>query len=115
MLAIGLGAAAVADVTFLNLRERSAELAALAACGWGRRQLGRLLGTVALITAASDAVLGGAAGLAAAASAFGLSGPVVAGAVLATVGGTAVALAATATVLARSSDRPLAAVLAADE
>jgi putative ABC transport system permease protein len=115
LLAIGLGAAAVADMTYLNLRERSAELAALAACGWGRAQLGRLLGTEGLITAVTGAVIGAAAGLAAAAVAFGISAPVIAGAVIAAAGGTIVALIGTVAVLASSSDRPLAAVLAADE
>jgi hypothetical protein len=51
LLAVGLGAAAVADVTYLNLRERAGELAALEASGWGRRQIGTLLSVEGLLTA----------------------------------------------------------------
>jgi putative ABC transport system permease protein len=115
LLAVGLGAAAVADVTYLNLRERAGELAALEASGWGRRQIGTLLTYEALLTALMGSVGGGAVGLLAAAIAFGLSWPVVGGAVAAAAGGTLVALAGTAAVLLFTSDRPLAAVLAADE
>jgi ABC-type lipoprotein export system ATPase subunit len=41
-LAIGLGGASVADVLYLNLRERAPEFAALAAMGWRRKHLVRL-------------------------------------------------------------------------
>jgi putative ABC transport system permease protein len=115
LLAIGLGAAAVADVTYLNLRERAGELAALAASGWGRREIGTLLGVEGLITAAVGSTAGAALGLVAAATAFGLTLPVFAAAVAAAAGGTIVALAGTAVILAFASDRPLAEVLAADE
>jgi putative ABC transport system permease protein len=114
LLAVGLGAASVADVTYLNLRERAGELAALAATGWGSAQLGRLLGTEALVTAFVGSVTGAAAGLAAAGYAFGMSGLVVVGAVAAAAGGTVVALAGTAGVLAIAARRSLAPVLAAD-
>ncbi|MHB1595224.1 MAG: FtsX-like permease family protein [Streptosporangiaceae bacterium] len=115
LLAVGLGAAAVADVTYLNLRERSAELGALAACGWGRAQIGRLLGIEALVTAAAGSLVGAAIGLAAAATAFGLSGQVLAGAVVAAVAGTVVALVGSALILVFSARQPLTAVLAVDE
>ena len=115
LLAVGLGAAAVADVTYLNLRERAGELAALEASGWGRRQIGTLLSVEGLLTALVGAIGGGSVGLIAAAIAFGLSWPVIAGAAAAAAGGTLVALAGTAAVLLFTSDRPLAAVLAADE
>jgi hypothetical protein len=115
LLAVGLGAAAVADVTYLNLRERAGELAALAASGWGRRQIGGLLAVEGLITALVGAVGGGAVGLVVAAVAFGVSLSVVAGAAAAAAGGTVVALVGTAAVLLFTADRPLAAVLAADE
>jgi putative ABC transport system permease protein len=39
VLVIALGGAAVADVLFLNLRERAPELASLRATGWERREL----------------------------------------------------------------------------
>ena len=115
LLAVALGAAAVADVTYLNLRERAGELAALEASGWGRRQIGVLLTVEGLFTALVGAVGGGAVGLVAASIAFGLSWPVIGGAAAAAAGGTVVALAGTAAVLLFTSDRPLAAVLAADE
>jgi putative ABC transport system permease protein len=115
LLAVGLGAASVADVTYLNLRERAGELAALEASGWGRRQIGVLLTIEGLFTALIGAIGGGAVGLAAAGIAFGLTLPVVGGAAVAAVVGTVVAVAGTAVVLRFTSDRPLAAVLAADE
>ncbi len=115
LLAVGLGAAAIADVTYLNLRERAGELAALAASGWGRREIGTLLGVEALVTAAVGSIAGAAVGLVAAATAFGLIAPVILAALAAAVGGTALALAGTAAILALASDRPLAEILAADE
>lgn len=115
LLTVGLSAVAVADLTYLNLRERAGELAALSASGWGRLQLARLLATEAVITAMSGAVVGAAGGLAIAATAFGVSLAVVIAAVIAAAGGTAVALAATALVLMFTAGRPLTAVLAMDE
>jgi hypothetical protein len=115
LLTIALSAAGIADVTYLNLRERSGELAALAASGWGRAQLGRLLATESLITAVIGSVAGAATGLAIADAAFGLSARIVGAAAATTLGGTTVALAATITVLICTSGRPLTAALAADE
>lgn len=115
LLTIALSAVGVADLTYLNLRERAGELAALAASGWGRRQLGRLLAGEAVVTAAAGSVAGAATGLAVAGVAFGLTLPVLATAAIAAAGGTAVTLAAVSTVLLLTSRRPLAAVLAADE
>ena len=115
LLTIALSAGGVADLTYLNLRERAGELAALAASGWGRRQLGRLLTGEAVVTAGTGSVAGAAIGLTVAGVAFGLTLPVLATAALAAVGGTAVTLVAVITVLLFTSGRPLAAVLAADE
>jgi putative ABC transport system permease protein len=115
VLTIALSAVAIADLTYLGLRERAGELAALAASGWGRAQLGRLLATEAVITAVAGSLVGGAAGLAVAATAFGLSMAIVLAAIGAAVGGTVVALAATTVVLTFTAGRPLAAVLATDE
>ena len=115
LLTIALSAAGIADVTYLNLRERAGELAALAASGWGRPQIGRLLASEAVVTAMAGSLAGGGAGLALAGVAFGLTLPVAAVAAAAAAGGNAVAIAATITVLACTSGRPLAAVLAADE
>ncbi len=115
LLAVGLGAAAVADVTYLNLRERAGELAAMEASGWGRRQIGVLLAIEGLLTALLGAIGGAAVGLVVASIAFGLSLPVIGGAAAAAAIGVVVALSGTAAVLRLTSDRPLAAVLAADE
>jgi len=115
LLTIALSAVGIADVTYLNLRERAAELAALAASGWSRPQLGRLLATESVLTAVLGSVAGGAVGLGIAGYAFGLSGLVVAVTIAAAAGGTAVALIATIAVLIFSTGRPLAAVLAADD
>ena len=115
LLTIALSAGGVADLTYLNLRERAGELAALAATGWGRRQLSRLLTSEAVVTAGTGSVAGAAIGLTVAGAAFGLTLPMLATAALAAAGGTAVSLAAVHTVLLFTSGRPLAAVLAADE
>jgi hypothetical protein len=115
LLTIALSAAGIADLTYLTLRERAGELAALAASGWGRRQLGRLLTSEAVVTALTGAVAGAAIGLTVAGVAFGLTLPVLATAVIAAAGGTAVTLAAVIAVLLFTSGRPLAVVLAADE
>jgi putative ABC transport system permease protein len=115
LLTIALSAAGLADLTYLNLRERAGELAALAAAGWGRLQLGHLLTSEAVVTALTGAVVGATIGLTVAGVAFGLTLPVLATAAIATAGGTAVTLAAVIAVLLFTSGRPLAAVLAADE
>jgi putative ABC transport system permease protein len=115
LLTIVLSAVGLADLTYLNLRERAGELAALAASGWGRRQLGRLLTSEAVVTAVTGSVAGAAIGLTVAGAAFGLTLPVLATAAIAAAGGTAVTLVAVITVLLFTSGRPLAAVLAADE
>ena len=114
LLTIVLSAAGIADVTYLNLRERAGELAALAACGWGRRQLGRLLASEALVTPAAGAVAGAAIGLLLASLAFGPSWPVIAVAIVSAAGGITVAVLATIAVLTLTSGRSLAAVLATD-
>ena len=62
-----LGVAAVADVLFLNLRERAEELTTLEAGGWDDRALGRLVAFEGLWIGALGAVAGAAAGLAGAA------------------------------------------------
>jgi putative ABC transport system permease protein len=64
---IALGVASVADVLFLNLRERAAELATLTATGWDDRALGRLVALEGLWIGGLGGIAGAAAGLAAAA------------------------------------------------
>lgn len=58
-----LGAAAVADVLYLGLRDRAAELATLRATGWDDRALGRLIGCEGLAIGAAGSLVGGAIGL----------------------------------------------------
>ena len=115
VLAVGLGAAAVADITYLNLRERAGELAALAACGWGRPQLGRLLLTESLVTAVAGSLLGAVGALLLAGYAFGLSWPVVLGVLAAAAAGVAAGLLGTSGVLVVTGGRSLTAALAVDE
>jgi putative ABC transport system permease protein len=71
VLAIGLGAASVADVLFINLRERASEFAVLSACGWRRRHLARVaIGEGAGIGVAGS-LMGAVLGLAVAALILG--------------------------------------------
>ena len=58
-----LGAFAVADVMYLNVRDRSAELATLRATGWTRRALSRLACAEGAACGAAGATIGAAAGL----------------------------------------------------
>jgi len=115
LLTVGLSAVAVADLAYLGARERAAELAALAAAGWDRWHLGRLLGTEAALVALVGSLLGAAAGLAVAGTAFGLSLGVVLTAVGAALGGLVLSVAVTAAVLALTASQPVTAVLAMDE
>ncbi|MGA9920006.1 MAG: ABC transporter permease, partial [Candidatus Dormiibacterota bacterium] len=115
LLIIALSAVTIADMTYLNLRERAGELAVLAASGWSRLHVGQLLATEALITALAGSLVGALVGLTVASTAFGLSAPVVLAAIGAAAGGTVIALGATTAVLLFTSGRPLAPILAADE
>ncbi|HEX6686307.1 MAG TPA: FtsX-like permease family protein [Candidatus Limnocylindrales bacterium] len=58
-----LSAAAVGDVLYLNVRERSAELAALRACGWTDGAIARLVAYEGVLLGATGAVLGAGLGL----------------------------------------------------
>ncbi|MGS2613752.1 FtsX-like permease family protein, partial [Micromonospora sp. LZ34] len=62
-----LGAAAVADVLYLNIRDRAAELAALRATGWTDLALGRLVGYEGLLLGGLGALAGAGLGVAGAA------------------------------------------------
>ncbi|MGH9248200.1 MAG: FtsX-like permease family protein, partial [Acidimicrobiales bacterium] len=64
---MALGALAVADVLYLNLRERANEFAALSATGWSHSALARLIGYEGLAVGLLGALLGAAAGFAGAA------------------------------------------------
>ncbi|NES38779.1 FtsX-like permease family protein, partial [Micromonospora sp. PPF5-17] len=58
-----LGAAAVADVLYLNIRDRAAELATLRATGWTDAALGRLVGYEGFLLGALGALTGAGLGL----------------------------------------------------
>ena len=58
-----LAAASVADVLYLNLRERASEIATLQATGWTDRSLARLIGTEALWLGLLGSLTGAAAGI----------------------------------------------------
>jgi putative ABC transport system permease protein len=65
---VALGVLAVADVVFLNITERSAELAAFRAFGWRESTLSRLVVTEAVIIGLAGSLAGAAIGLGAAAA-----------------------------------------------
>jgi hypothetical protein len=65
---VALGVLAVADMLFLNIRERSAELAAIRALGWPEPALARLVVTEGAVIGLSGSLAGAAAGLAATAA-----------------------------------------------
>jgi len=66
-----LAAIAVADVSYLNMRERQADLALLRAVGWTAGQLVRLIGTEGLLIGAVGSVAGAGVGLATTAAVAG--------------------------------------------
>ena len=63
-LTICLAAAGVADAVYLNLRDRSVELATLRAVGWSVGQVRRLVAWEALLIALAGGIVGGAVGAA---------------------------------------------------
>lgn len=64
---IVLGTAAVADVLYLNVRDRAAELATMRAVGWDETALSRLIAVEGLVIGLAGGLAGALAGLAAAA------------------------------------------------
>ncbi|MDO3702534.1 ABC transporter permease [Micromonospora sp. C28SCA-DRY-2] len=100
-----LGAAAVADVLYLNIRDRANELAALRATGWTDPELGRLVGYEGLLLGALGALAGAGLGVGGAAWLVGdVPGALVLVAGLTAAGGvllTATAALAPATLLHR--------------
>ncbi len=65
---MALGALALADVQYLNIRDRATELTTLRAIGWGERPLGRLVAIEGIGMGAIGSVVGAALGLAGAAA-----------------------------------------------
>ncbi|MFD0578318.1 FtsX-like permease family protein [Dactylosporangium darangshiense] len=64
MATVLFSAVAVADVLYLNIRDRAHELASLQAAGWSAAALGRLVTYEGLCIGVLGAVLGAGAGLA---------------------------------------------------
>jgi putative ABC transport system permease protein len=111
-LAVLLGAASVADVLYLNVRERAPELAALAATGWRRRHLTR----IALFEGAGIGMLGSVAGAIVGLVVTALLGGSVLGllaaAVIAVAGGLGITLGSSWIVTTAVSRQPIAAAVA---
>jgi putative ABC transport system permease protein len=115
-LVVGLAAVSVADVVYLNLRERQAELVTLRTLGWSELHLVRLVCVEVLALASGATLLGAAAGVAVGAASFDvpLSSLAVAG--LAAAGsGVLAALVASLLPLSQIQRLTPPAVLAADE
>ena len=92
---VALGVLAVADVLFLNIRERAAELAAIQASGWPEPALSRLIATEGVLIGVAGSVTGAAAGLAGAALFAGtLPARLLAAAIAAVAAGTLITAAA---------------------
>ncbi len=94
VLAVVLAALSVADVLFLNLRERAPELVTLRASGWRERDLGRMVALEGLGIGLLGSVAGAGAGIGLSALVGGSPGRIVLAGVIAAVAGTAIALAA---------------------
>ncbi|MFD7729335.1 FtsX-like permease family protein [Kitasatospora phosalacinea] len=104
VLALLLGLFTVADITYLNIRDRAAEFALLRATGWRDSTLRRLVLTETAVLALTGAGLGAAAAVAAetafagsadAAGLYPLAAALVAGAVLVATAAAAIPAAAT--------------------
>jgi len=112
---VALGVLAVADVVFLNIRERAAELSTMRALGWPESALGRLVITEGVIIGLTGALTGAVLGLAAAAEFAGqLSGRLYLVAAMAVVAG-ALVTAGAALLPARALRRLPAAQLLAEQ
>ena len=64
VLILVLAGFAIADIAYLNITERGAEVGTLRASGWDERHLRRLFGSEALVIAALGAVVGAACSIA---------------------------------------------------
>jgi putative ABC transport system permease protein len=105
-LAVALAGLCVADVLFLNIRERAPEVVTLRATGWGGAHLGRLVAYEGLGIGVLGSVPGAVLGvLVAALATGGVGARVIMAGVMAAVAGVAVAVAASvvpATVVGRA-------------
>ena len=114
-LTIGLAAFSVADVLYVNLRERAAEIVTLRSSGWSERQLSLLVGLEAAVLGLGGSVVGAALGVALTAALLSVSlGPLVVAAALAVLGGTLTTIAASLVPLSRLRRLTVPSVLAAE-
>jgi len=114
-LTILLAGVSVADVLYLNLRERSAELATLRAFGWSDGQIRMTIVLEALGIGALGSVAGAALGLLLGATLLGVSAvPLLVAGAIAIAGGIAVAVCASLVPLSQVARLTLRAVLAAE-
>lgn len=112
---MALGALALGDVLYLNIRDRATELTTLRAIGWRERPLGRLVATEGIGMGVVGSVVGAALGLAGAAAFTGqLPLRLVLVAVAAVVVGTALTVLATVVPVAVLRRLPTAQTLAED-
>jgi ABC-type antimicrobial peptide transport system permease subunit len=111
-LIVLLAALSLADVLYLNLRERSAELMTLRTVGWSESQLGRVIALEALALGVLGSVPGATLGLLIGAQLGVGALPLVAGALIAVAGGLLVAVLASLLPLARLRSLAPASVLA---
>lgn len=115
-LAVGcttaLGALAVADVLFLNLQERAAELATLRTLGWTDRTVTRLVGLEGLLVAVAATLSGAAVGVAAASAVGGVSSGTLLAGGLATGAGIALSILVAAVAAAAAGRTTVSAALA---
>ncbi|MEV0644551.1 ABC transporter permease [Phytomonospora sp. NPDC050363] len=114
-LTMMLGALSIADLVYLNIRERDAELATLRAIGWGPGHLFRLIAGEGVALGVTGAIVGTATGLGAVSALMGAPDSRV-WAAAGVVGGAAVVLTAAMSVVAALTvrGRPLTELLTRD-
>lgn len=114
-LIVGLAALSIADVLYLNLRERAAELVTLRALGWSERQLRQLVLLEALGLGLLGAGTGAMVGFTVGAGVLGVpAGSLALACLVAAVGGIVAALLASVLPLSQVNRLTVPAVLAAE-
>ena len=115
-LVIGLAALSVADVLYLNLRERQAELVTLRTLGWQQRHLAQVVLAEALVIGVAASAAGALAGVAIGWGALAAPvAPVLEGAAAALAGGIVAAAAASLLPLSQIGRLTPPSVLAAEQ
>lgn len=111
-LVVGVGAASVASSSYVSLRERQSELAALEATGWPGRSLASLTAREGLMLGSAGSVLGAAVGLVVLAAAGGTPDALLVSATVAAVAGCLLTALALAVSVGQFGGRPPASALA---